>query len=286
MSGFIKREAERAAKQVGTTAPFEDLNLGTLGQVSIGPDGRPVVGQDPRIAAQQQQLLSLAGRGGGFAAGLQEGTAGFAQDALSAGRGLLADTAGFDPLNAAEERFSRLQSVLDPQRNRQREQLESRLLSQGRLDSTTGNVLGGELERGFSATDANLLNQLFLEGEQAQSNARAQAIGLGQSGAQLGGGLFGQLQAGGQSAQALDQGLLQSLGASQAVGGAFGNQDIARANAINAFNASGVAGRDGGGTLGAIGTLGGAALGAYFGRSPEAVAAGAQAGGSLGNLFT
>jgi len=39
------------------------------------------------------------------------------------------------------------------------------------------------------------------------------------------------------------------------------------------------------GTMGAIGTIAGGAAGAYFGKSPQAVAAGAQVGGSIGGAF-
>lgn len=287
MAGLIRREGEASAKRVGTQAPFENLSVGTLGRVTTGPDGRPQVMQTRPVAQAQSGIFNVGAQAGERAGEFVDPTAGFGQELLAGGRGMLADVAGFDPLNAAEDRFQRLQSVLAPQRDRQREGLEARLLAQGRLDSGQGNLLGGELERGFAAEDTNLLNKLFLEGEAAQAQARTQAQGLGQAGAAIGGGLFGQQLQAPQGAQQLDQGLLQALGASGNIGQSFLNRDISRAQAINSFNASPAAGGKGGGALGAIGTIGGGILGGFAtGGNPAGIAAGAQAGGALGNLFT
>ncbi len=280
---FIGRGGVDAATRVGSTSPFQGINLGTLGNVTIGPNGIPSVAGDPNINAAQNQLLGISSDAGRAAQGLISPTGAFAGQALQAGSGLLADAAGFDPLSTAEARFSRLQSVLGPERGRQRDTLDSRLLAQGRLDGTAGNILGGQLEQGFAEADANLFDRLFLESEQAQTNARNQALALGQGGAQIGGGLFAELGAGASQAQGLDQGLLQSLGAGQSIGQAFINRDIAGSNAINSFNTGGRSGNNGVG--GAIGTVLGGAVGGYFG-GPAGVAAGAKAGGAAGNLFT
>jgi len=143
------------------------------------------------------------------------------------------------------------------------------------------------MEEGFANADASLLDRLFMEGEAAQNNALNTASNVGNTGASVGGGLFGELVQGTSAAQGFDQGLLQVLGASGDIGTRFGNREISRSNAINNFNESAAAGGGGGGTMGALGTLAGAGIGfatAGPGGGIEGATAGAKLGGSLGNL--
>lgn len=288
MAGFIKKMGEAAAKGVGTAAPFEGINVGSLGQVTTDASGRPSVAQvDPRVV-QNQNLLFNAARDAGVASSeLAVPTAGFSRQALSTGEGLLADIAGFDPLGQAEKRFSRLSGILEGKRDKTRAATEERLFRQGRLDSGFGASQIGEMEEGFANADASLLDRLFMEGEAAQNNALNTASNVGNTGASVGGGLFGELVQGTSAAQGFDQGLLQVLGASGDIGTRFGNREISRSNAINNFNESAAAGGGGGGTMGALGTLAGAGIGfatAGPGGGIEGATAGAKLGGSLGNL--
>lgn len=270
---------ERAAKAVS----FDPQGLFAPGLGGVSYD--PVTGAArlQQTAAQQQQqamLQGLFGQAGAGAQALTPGAQQFGQQAFGAAGGLFQQAQAMDPLDLAEQRFSRLQSVLGPQRERQREGLESRLFAQGRLDSTGGNLLGGQLEQGFAAEDAALLDRMFSEAQGAQAQQFGQALQAGQAGLTTQGGLFGQLGQGVQAQQQVSAPLLQLLGLSTDVAGAQTQAQLAKAQALGNFNATMAAAPSTGGLLSGLATGALTAAGTAFGGP-----LGGAAAGQFGNLF-
>jgi len=273
MSGLIKRGGEEAAKAVGTGDAFAPVDLGMLGRVVLGPDGRPQAMGNPANRKIQSDVTGLLNQLGLATQNVPGEIGSAASDQLSMGRGMLSDVSGFNPLDLAEERFGRLQGILSRQRDNQRAGLEERLYSQGRLDSTgrgSGAELQSELESGFAREDAMLLDQLLSSAEQS----RRDEIGLGSQllgeGSRLGGGLMAQLTQSAAVPGQLDAGLLQALTASGGIGQAELNQAIARSNAIQGHNQV-MASRDGGGLMSTLAPIAGAAVGSFAGPIGTAV---------------
>lgn len=280
---------ERAAKSVAAVRPT-DLTVAGLGGAAFDPaTGQVTLTQDPRMQANMRMLDVLGKQQGGGAGALAGEVTGYGQQALGTAERLLSEAGGFDPLAAAEQRFQRLQSVLQPERERRQQALESRLFKQGRLDSTGGYRGQADLEAALAREDAMLLDRQFQEAEQARQAA-------------LTGGL--QAGAGGTTAQQSQfQQFLQALGAQGDVAAAplrvaGVSQDIAASEAARRAAASGAIGNFNttmagtaqggfGAALGGIvGGIGGAMAAPYLGIDAETGArAGSTLGGNLGSFL-
>lgn len=281
--------AKQAARAIGEFNQGINIDAGDLGGVSFGADGLT-----PNLTLGQggQELQGLfgeiAGQAGGGASALTGNLTGAGGDLLNTGRGLLSDVAGFDPMAAGMSRFDRLQEALAPRRDQNRSAMESRLLAQGRLDSTTGARQLAENEAAMSREDTLLLNELFGQGQQDQRNALSDATSLIGAGANVQGGLFGELQGAAQGRRAEYDPLFQLLNASNALKGTEINRLIGSSSALQQRQqVKAMADQDGGsGTMGAIGTVVGGAAGAYFGAgNPAAISAGASVGGAAGGMM-
>lgn len=212
-----KREANRqdeAAKKAADASGFKPYDVsGAFGQATIDTQtGQAGIELTPEMqelqGLYQQQALGFAGQGQ-TALGEQAGALG--QDFLG--------QINADPYAAAESQFSKMEDILNPARQRQREALESRLLRQGRLGSTGGSLQQQSYE---SAVEESRQKGLFDALSQSQAMQGQQAA----LGTQL--GAFGQAQenVGFEQAQArlgglssIDQQALQYLNLGSSLGG-------------------------------------------------------------------
>lgn len=205
------RAAQAAAfKPVDVTGLFGTGQFTNLGggkfaaEAGLSPDARGLFDQ---LGRQRDMYLG------------QEQTP-FGQLALSGGLGMLGAGLGADPFQMAQKQFGRMEDILAPGRERQREALEARLLRQGRLGSTGGSLQQQGLEE---AIEQSRRKQLVNALGQAQG-IQQQQIGLG---TQL--GLFGQQQGelGFQRAMQrlqAQQGLAYQAQEALRLGGAFGGR--------------------------------------------------------------
>jgi len=233
-------EAARLAAEQAAFNPYD--TFGAFGQAQFDKDtGQARLIANPEMAnlqnLYQQQATQFAGQGQ-TALGQQAGALG--EQFLG---GIQAD-----PFAAAETQFGRMEEILNPARQRQRESLEGRLLKQGRLGSTGGTLQQQGLETAIDQSSSqNLVNAL----QQSQAMT-AQQAGLGQ---QL--GMFGQQQqdVGFNQSQArlgalgnIDQQLMQYAN----LGSNLGGRQSAAGAQQGAFNMQGA-------TAGTSALLGGAA---------------------------
>ena len=204
------------------TAQFDpnEFTQGVVGQLQ-----QPIEGQ----LAQQQTLGGALGQIGG---------ANFLAQGLTT-----------DPFDVAQSRFGQLEQILNPGRQRTRENLESRLLRQGRLGSTGGSLQQEGFESGIERERQRGLFDIY---NQAQAQQQAQ-IGLGQNLT-----LFGQQQ--------------QEVGLGQALN---------RLNALSGIETQGRGLIDLGGVLGGRQSSAGAQAGA-FGLQGQAASTAAQLGAAQG----
>lgn len=165
-------------------ATFDPMDIQSgLGAATFGPEGAQFE-LAPELQQFYNQLLGGAGE-------------------------TLQQAQQFDPYQAAEGLFGRMESILAPTRERERAALESRLLSQGRLGST-GGLFDLQAQQGaVEAQRAQSLNQAFGQAQQVQQ------------------GLFGRGLAGLQAATGLQQQGLSQLGLGLEAGqGALGAQQF------------------------------------------------------------
>ena len=270
--------SERAAKSVISAVTPGAAYLPGVGGVTYDPaTGAPTVTADP---AQQQQLRMLQELGlsqGEQAGALAPGVTQFGEQALDTSSRLLAEAGGFDPLAAAEARYSRLRSVLEPQRERDLSSLEARLFRQGRLDSTGGAVQLGEREAAVAREDAMLLDRMFGEAEQARQAALSGGLQAGASGTTVQQSGFQQAL---QAQPAAEQVALSPYRFAGVLSG-LATDEVSRraagAGALAGHNVSMQQTAQGGLGSAALGLVG-AGVGGYFGG-----ARGAQAGATLGS---
>lgn len=268
--------AERAAK--GIEFQPEALFIPGIGEVMVGPEGQISTALAPGVGAFQELLRTGATPAVTGAQALVPGQEVAGMAALAQVPGLFAGL-GTDPLALAEQRFEQLQAAVAPTREQERSALESRLLRQGRLDSTAGARELAEREAAITRQDVGLLNQLFQESEQALQARAGLGTQLATLGQQLGGGLFQQGFGAQQGAQQLSGPLMQLLGLSADIGGARTQADIAKAQALTNFNLAQAQTAPQGGFGGLFGSLAGGALGSFLG--PVGTAAGEALGGAL-----
>lgn len=274
---------KNAQRQAGRAIDFQGVNtdIGGIGSVVFGPDNQPTVTAGGPLTGIAAGLTGTGQQFQRFGEQLAPGTADFGQRQLDTSRTLSDEVAGFNPLDAAETRFNRLQSILERGRNRQRDSAESRLLAQGRLGGEGGARQLEGLEQGFADVDAQLLDRQFQQAEQARRGGIADALATGRAGAETGRGLIqdaGNLVGAGADVTNLQsQNLLQLLNAGAGLGSANTEADIARAGAIGDFNRTLVSrGSDGGGIGGLL-----AGVGTGFGT-----AFGGPIGGALAGSIT
>lgn len=264
---FSTQEAARKGDPIYGIHPTtgEQIVTGYEQADRAGGGGMAMATLDPRYA-QISQLLS--GQAGGFLGesgmeqpsgiplyqrGIQQALPFFQQasqiGSQSPGAGFLSQLNQFDPYQAAETQFGRLEDILNPARERTRGSLEARLLSQGRLGSTGGTLQQEGLETAIDQSRRQGLFDAFGQAQQTQQNllglgtglnqqqmqraAQLQQLGLGQAGflTGAGAGIEGLGLGRQQSMQQLGLGALQgSTGLERMplellnLGGAFGGR--------------------------------------------------------------
>ena len=183
-------EAARLAKEGTEFRPYDVQGL--FGGATFDPDSGTAQGA---LSPQMQQYADiLQQQAGGF---LQQGQTGVGAQAGALGEQFLGGIQA-DPFAAAQGQFSKMEEILNPARQRQREALEGRLLRQGRLGSTGGSLQQQAYEssveesrqrglfdalqqsQGVTAQQAALGTQLGLLGQQQQD------VGFQQGQARLG----------------------------------------------------------------------------------------------------
>ncbi|NIV28779.1 MAG: hypothetical protein GWN58_04470 [Anaerolineae bacterium] len=172
--------ARRAGEEAAKAIRFDPLDVGVegLGDVTFGmkQDKRGQVLGDVGFQLTPEQQAQVAALQAGAvpaitgAGALSPGVLGAGQAGLAQAQQALAGLGAFDPMAAAEERFGRLDEILQRRRDVDRSALESRLLAQGRLESTAGARQMGEFEAGIERERAQLLDRQFGEAQAAQAN--------------------------------------------------------------------------------------------------------------------
>ena len=208
----------------------EDMAFEGIGNIDVLRTGagnfRQTITEDDSVAGFRDQLQSGATgafdasanmRGGVERAG--EGAAGAAGDIFDAQR-------SFDPMAVAQGRFDKLDSMLEPGRERERSGLESRLFAQGRLDSTSGAREMGEYGAAIERERADMLDRQFTEGQNAQVNQLNTAGNLTGIGAGTQGGIFNQGLGGVGGAQQLSEPMLRLMGLANDQGIASSNSKL------------------------------------------------------------
>ncbi len=271
-----RRASEEAAKAVGF-AP-EALDVAGVGAVGVSPTGAVTTTLPGELRAIQQNLFGAAPAALGAAGGLVDPAAAGAERLFGAGGRALEALGTFDPLQAAQQQFESLESILNPLRERETAGLEARLARQGILTGTAGERRLGERAAAIERErQLALLNQFQAAGQE-QSRLANLGIGLTGAGQDISDRLFGRGVQATQAGQQISAPLLNLLGLSTDIGQARTAGQIARANALTSFNQQQAAA--GGGGLGDI--LGGAAgglIGSLAG--PVGTAVGARIGGGL-----
>ena len=254
------RRQETAAEAAAEAARFDPYNVS--GAFGTGQFDRDAGTASVQLTPEMQQLQQLFGQQAGQFAG--QGQTALGQQAGALGEQFLGGLQA-DPFAAAETQFGRMEEILNPARQRQREALEGRLLQQGRLGSTGGTLQQEGLEGAIEQSrQQGLVNAL----QQSQA-MQAQQAGLGQ---QL--GLFGQQQqdVGFNQAQArlgALTGIEQQGQRLLELGAGFGGRQAAAGAQQGAFGMQGAASGSAallGGAAGQSQALGqlGTALGDYF----------------------
>jgi len=206
-----------AARAAGEAGKFAPMNVqGLFGQGTFGDEG-----------AQFQLTPEMQGLFGNFMNQARtfstQGQTDIGRAAAEGGLGMLQAGVGSDPFGMAQTQFGRMEEILAPGRERQREALESRLLRQGRLGSTGGSLQQQGLEEAIEQSRRSGLVEALGQAQGIQQ----QQIGLG---TQL--GLFGQQQQDVGMNQALSrlqaaQGINQQGMELLRMGGAFGGAQTA-----------------------------------------------------------
>jgi hypothetical protein len=279
---IARRAGEDAAKSIRFAPP--DLSVGGLGEVSFDTSKAGISGVTTQLTPEQQAqqaafggLVDPAVTGVG---GLSAGVLGAGQAGLEQAQSALSAFGAFDPMQAAAERFGRLDEIMQERRMQDRSALESRLLAQGRLDSTAGARQLSEFEAGIERERAQMLERQFGEAQTAQANLAniaANLTGLGQGAQQQ---LLGVGTAGVQGQQLVADPLFRQLALSGELGALSTQAQQARASAISGHNQI-AAGAGGGSILGGLATGALTAAGGAFG-GPLGAAAGRAVGGLFG----
>jgi len=288
MSGpnFARGAQERAAKSVAQVQPT-DIQVGGVGGVTFDPTtGQVTTTQAPERAAALAQFPQLQAQLGAGATQLAPGVTGFGQAAQQSSEALIRGATAFDPLQAAEERFARMQEALAPTRGRHEAALQEQLFRQGRLDSGIGAQQTAEQQAEFRLADLQALNELYGTAgaeQRAQLTAGLQAGAAGTTAQQS---QFQQFLQGLQGQEQAATAPLRLAGASQGLAASEAARRSAAAGAIGNFNVAMAEGGSGSGIGSAIGgVVGGLGAGYLTGWNPAAMSAGATAGSNLGSFL-
>lgn len=287
---IIKRQSHDAAMNLWNTG-----QSGGYGPASLSIGGMGTLdwsgGQPTYTPGQTQQDLSnlYSGLFKNVSSGLDQmgGYASqFGGNAMGASQGLFDQLNSFDPVQAAQDRFSQLQEIIAPQQAGQRTAQQAQLLRQGRLGGTSGNAHEAQLAAAQHAADVQLANDLYGQAEQTQRNMLSDALQAGGVGAQQYSGLFNQLPQLSAGMQNVNwQPFANLLQAGTGIGQNRLQTDMGISSGINAYN-SNAAGTHGA-SKGMWGQLapgliqgGLTAVGAMFGPM------GAMAGNAAGQALT
>lgn len=171
---------------------------GGLFNTTFGPSGANI-GYSPAMQDIQNRYLSQAG-----------GITPLQQQYAQLGQGFLGQVGAFDPFAAAETQFNRLEAILNPAREQQRQAQESRLYAQGRLGSTGGGLEQQAFQTAIEQQRAqNLINALG-QAQDIQGNLISRGTALSNMPIELQNQAIGNLLN------------IQGAGMQQLRGGAFG----------------------------------------------------------------
>ena len=268
----------RSAYYQNDQVPISLGGYGDLSYKGLTPQFTP----SDQLLTQQglfQNLLSGSGYAAQTLTPLIDRNAG---TLLNVGQQQAAAAGAYDPAQQATDQYNLLMQTLGPQQAQQTASTEARLLAQGRLDSSGGALQLGELARAQDASNAQLLASSYDSASQARDQALQTASALSQQGANLQGGLFGELLQGQAGYQSSFAPYFDLINTSQGIKA----QDIARRlGASQATYSTSQKGSGAGGIASTIGGLGGAAIGGFLTKSPQGAMAGYQIGSSAGGLF-
>lgn len=179
----------RALERALAMSEFSPFGIQSgIGGVSF-QDGQATTSLDPRLQGMSNQLFGL-------------------------GQGFLGQLGSFDPMQATEQQFGLMESILNPGRERTRSSLQDQLLATGRLGSTGGGRTQEGLETSIEQSRRQGLYDAFGQAQQTQQHL-----------AGLGGGLL-------QQGLGIEQMPLGLIGMGGQLGGLKSQADIARARMI------------------------------------------------------
>lgn len=117
----------------------------------------------------------------------------FQQQLSDLGQGFLNQVGSFDPWQAAETQFSRLEAILNPARERERQAQEARLFAQGRLGSTGGGIEQEATQTAVEQQRAKSLIDALAQAQDLQGTMLQRGTSLGMMPYQMQSGAFGDL---------------------------------------------------------------------------------------------
>jgi hypothetical protein len=265
--------------------------IGTVGATTDAQGNQTLDIQESEQTGIFRDILDKGAMGSlGESGDLRPGVSGLGAQATGAAGQAFGALGSFDPMTAAQERFDKLDSILQPGRERTRSGLESRMFAQGRMDSTAGSRELADLEAGFQRERAGMLDQQFGQAQGAQANLANIAQGLTGTAGGVQSGIFGQGLQGIGGSQQMSEPMMRLLGMSSDFGQQTFNAKLQKQQAMADAQASDDAAEAAGGFMnGPMGTiLGGLATGAAtaFGGPLGGMAAkglmGAMSGGGGG----
>lgn len=132
------------------------------------------------LAPQYRDIVNmLVGAFGGVQPSLSPEALALGRGATGAGAGFLSGLSSFDPTTAAKEQFDIMESILEPGRQRSREELEAKLLRQGRLGSTGGGIESESLETAIEQSRRAGLLDAMRQSQAVQKQQAELATSLG-----------------------------------------------------------------------------------------------------------
>lgn len=256
-----QRTAAQIARDDSAFKPF-DVS-GAFGTANIDQStGEAGLTLTPQMQDIQRQYQEQAGQFAG------QGQTALGALATQGGQDFLQQGLETDPYAMAESQFSKLDAILNPSRQRQREALEGRLLRQGRLGSTGGSLQQQGFESAIEESKQKGLLDAFGQAQAVQQQQLDTGTRLGLLGQQQQDVGFQQSQARLGGLAGIDQQALQYLN----LGGSLGGRQSTAGAQQGAFGMQGAAA----GTAATLGAAAGrnqaigkaaSALGDYFGNS-------------------
>jgi hypothetical protein len=151
--------AQSGAQEAAALAAFNPYSVQTgIGEVSF-QDGQATTTLDPQLQGISNQLFQQ-------------------------GQGFLGQLGSFDPMQATQQQFDLMESIMNPIRKREQAGMEGQLLAQGRLGSTGGALTQQGQQQAF---DMSRQQQLFKAMQQSQQTQQHLAgLGTGMIGQGIG----------------------------------------------------------------------------------------------------